>query len=228
MNEKKLRLAKNEQEILRSMQEIAEQKLDVTLWQNKDDGRLVLTVYFKEVDIHNKEITVSFKDKSQEFELDEKLVCFFREDSKNILFKEKVKVVSKKLVESPVPTEIQCEDRRSSDREVLGTRHGGCDHNVTFNLYSQVDQGQKLMDCEVYDVSSTGIALKLKANMKKYFDEGAQLTLKEFNGKKLDEEIKGSVVYVLTEEDAKKLHHSVFHRVGVRFSKEYPLASIMK
>lgn len=221
MAQENLRDSNDPDEIQNIIQELSEAKAEITLWQNKENERCVIQGFFKSVDTHGKIITVGLKNKGDEFNFEEGLPVFFREDSKKLIFRQNISITSKKLIDAKFPDSIKLIDRRLYVREFYQVGTEGSSGQMAFiKVKSQTDNSWKEIECDLYDIGNAGLAVKLRPQVVKYFQPGSEVEIVSVKGKEFEDKVSGTVAYIKTYEDAKKNHTSVFHRMGVAFNRE--------
>lgn len=215
-----LRETSNQQEILTFFIELSKDKKPFKVWQSTKNTREVLDCMITEIDERNFVVSMKPINKEQTLNFEQEIEVFFRQDEIKLLFKNKISLISKKIFEFEVPAKVKIQDRRLDERKIFKTEHAKpSSMNTVICVYSDVDRAVKEFNVEVYDLSRRGMAIQVKQKVSKHFKVNKNIKLGLIGNKSNELFLEGKIAYLELIEDKKKLHQSVFLRLGIVFDE---------
>jgi hypothetical protein len=209
MNMDRLRILKDETEILTLLNSLCDSGAPIMVWQKIQDQERV--VFNGEVDVVSQEkkvFMVSLKEPIEDGDFTTERTIYLRGEMQSILFKQKTRQIKNDRLAITIPDEIRVIEKRAEPRLDLSAKR-------VFSTLSKLDNAgisSSKLQARLLDVSELGLSVMLNKKRATEFYEGDIFCLLSLNKTEMENEVVAKVMYI-REIDP-------FHiRVGFRFDE---------
>lgn len=200
----RLRECEKESEILKNLSEANYNHSHVTIWQNNEFGRRIVSGSIAKVDLLKKSLLLNI---STPIHFNDTETSFIHITFKNILFKLNAHIKGKDLVTINIPDMIKLQENRILTRQKLENTNT----TLTLEKFSAFKSSQFQFKAQIIDYSCNGLGLKIKTPHISRFNRGEELLVQAVQNKSLNSPIKTHIAYIRQLGDG--------FQVGLRFDQ---------